>query len=324
MYFGEAVSSAGTGVEVRELPAGCVRLHVARVSLEAAAANARAALYVKTAIMSSAGSMACRLHNAAPAGEDAAVSLSFDKSQFPLKFWCKPEGSTKGACVIHLTGTFEHSSSAEMHNKGDAMLTSLKRKDIDKDPLASTLASIPAPDMTSKKKKNKSDSNHEAPSVIGAASSSSKSQAGISTASNAIMTAPSPSEETNTRGSSPTTKLRSVVLSSKVNLDHWPIKKHMTTNGVAVKKLKKLMIRNNVFIVDHVLGSGPEPKLGAEIGLVYEAILPDGTVFDRTEDPSHPLKFRKGTGQVIRGLDIGLEGLRLGGWREITVPPALG
>ena len=50
----------------------------------------------------------------------------------------------------------------------------------------------------------------------------------------------------------------------------------------------------------------------------------NGKVFDKNLKQSRPLVFRKGTGEVVRGLDLGLQGMRVGGCREIVVPPELG
>ena len=77
-------------------------------------------------------------------------------------------------------------------------------------------------------------------------------------------------------------------------------------------------------VTDYVVGCGPEPAIGSVIRLIYQGFFPDGTEFDSALDENEPLVFRKGLGHVVRGLDIGLEGLRVGGSREIVVPPQYG
>ena len=67
-----------------------------------------------------------------------------------------------------------------------------------------------------------------------------------------------------------------------------------------------------------------EPKLGAVVKLTYEGMFSDGTLFDSSLKRSKPFSFRKGTGSVIKGLDLGLEGLKVGGSRQIVIPPSLG
>ena len=77
-------------------------------------------------------------------------------------------------------------------------------------------------------------------------------------------------------------------------------------------------------ITDYVIGKGIEPKSGAKVKITYDGMYPDGRVFDSNQFRSKPFQFRKGTQQVIRGLDLGLEGLRVGGSREIVIPSELG
>ncbi len=77
-------------------------------------------------------------------------------------------------------------------------------------------------------------------------------------------------------------------------------------------------------IVFNFIIIGIEPKLGKLVKVTYEGILPSGVVFDSNLKTTKPFQFRKGVGQVIRGLDIGLQGMRIGGAREILIPPTLG
>lgn len=72
------------------------------------------------------------------------------------------------------------------------------------------------------------------------------------------------------------------------------------------------------------MGKGTEPKPGSKIKILYQGMTSDGRLFDSKLKRSSPFTFRKGVGEVIRGLDMGLEGLRIGGSREIIIPPSLG
>lgn len=81
---------------------------------------------------------------------------------------------------------------------------------------------------------------------------------------------------------------------------------------------------NGVLVKDYVIGRGKEPKLGAEVKIVYEGMFPDGRIFDSKLKRKKPFVFRKGTGDVVRGLDLGIAGMRVGGSREITIPSELG
>ena len=53
-------------------------------------------------------------------------------------------------------------------------------------------------------------------------------------------------------------------------------------------------------------------------------MFPDGQIFDQHLKTLRPFVFRKGICQVIRGMDLGLQGMRVGGSREIVIPPKLG
>ena len=103
----------------------------------------------------------------------------------------------------------------------------------------------------------------------------------------------------------------------------WKIKPQ-NDEGVLVLEPKSLKKASGVAVTDYIIGKGAEPKLGAKVKITYEGSFPDGTVFDQRITRSKPFSFRMGTAQVIRGLDFGLEGMRIGGSREIVIPPELG
>jgi FKBP-type peptidyl-prolyl cis-trans isomerase FkpA len=60
-------------------------------------------------------------------------------------------------------------------------------------------------------------------------------------------------------------------------------------------------------------------------GWLYEAAAPDhkGTKFDSSVDRNQPFRFQLGAGQVIKGWDQGVEGMKVGGKRRLTIPAAL-
>ena len=56
----------------------------------------------------------------------------------------------------------------------------------------------------------------------------------------------------------------------------------------------------------------------------YTGWLTDGTKFDSSKDRNQPFQFPLGGGRVIRGWDEGVQGMKVGGTRKLTIPPQLG
>ena len=76
---------------------------------------------------------------------------------------------------------------------------------------------------------------------------------------------------------------------------------------------------------DLVVGTGKEAGKNMRIAVHYVGKLdgPDGKEFDNSRKGSTPFIFNLGTGQVIPGWDYGVEGMRAGGIRALTIPPEL-
>ncbi len=74
---------------------------------------------------------------------------------------------------------------------------------------------------------------------------------------------------------------------------------------------------------DLLVGTGALAKIGDTVTLNYTGWLPGGVKFDSTFDRGQPFSFTIGSGQVIKGFDEGLQGLRLNGTRLLVIPPEL-
>ena len=72
------------------------------------------------------------------------------------------------------------------------------------------------------------------------------------------------------------------------------------------------------------VGSGAAARSGSDVLVHYTGWLTNGTKFDSSVDRGEPFGFPLGQGQVISGWDEGVEGMRVGGKRRLTIPPALG
>jgi FKBP-type peptidyl-prolyl cis-trans isomerase len=81
-------------------------------------------------------------------------------------------------------------------------------------------------------------------------------------------------------------------------------------------------------IEDSVEGSGAEAERGNFVSVHYTGWLyTDGVAgakFDSSKDRGEPFKFSLGGGQVIRGWDEGVAGMKVGGTRRLVIPPELG
>lgn len=88
----------------------------------------------------------------------------------------------------------------------------------------------------------------------------------------------------------------------------------------AEQQVKKLM--EQLKMEDVVVGTGVEAKKGDTVSVHYTGTFVDGKVFDSSKGRD-PFEFTLGGGQVIQGWDLGLIGMKVGGTRNLTIPPEL-
>ena len=81
---------------------------------------------------------------------------------------------------------------------------------------------------------------------------------------------------------------------------------------------------NELKITINKEGSGDRAEIGMSVSVHYTGKLEDGTVFDSSVPRGQPFTFTLGAGQVIKGWDLGVEGMTIGEKRNLVIPPHLG
>ena len=80
---------------------------------------------------------------------------------------------------------------------------------------------------------------------------------------------------------------------------------------------------------DTIVGEGAEATAGQNVSVHYTGWLRNddgstGAKFDSSKDRNDPFRFSLGAGQVIKGWDEGVQGMKVGGARRLTIPASLG
>ena len=93
----------------------------------------------------------------------------------------------------------------------------------------------------------------------------------------------------------------------------------------ADKKGKKMITTaSGLKYVDLVEGTGKSPSKGKVVSVHYTGTLDNGRKFDSSVDRNEPFSFVIGVGQVIKGWDEGVMGMKVGGKRQLIIPANLG
>ena len=95
---------------------------------------------------------------------------------------------------------------------------------------------------------------------------------------------------------------------------------------IAVSCSKEKQTMNNGLVIEDIkIGDGQEVEKFNIVTVNYTGLLENGTKFDSSLNPGRsPFRFTVGAGQVIKGWDEGLMGMKVGGKRKLTIPPELG
>ena len=95
------------------------------------------------------------------------------------------------------------------------------------------------------------------------------------------------------------------------------------TYSCAKENITKM--ENGLIIEDIIIGEGEEAKDFNKVIVNYTGKLEDGSIFDSSLKPGRsPFTFTLGSGSVIKGWDLGVKGMKVGGKRKLTIPSELG
>ena len=80
---------------------------------------------------------------------------------------------------------------------------------------------------------------------------------------------------------------------------------------------------SGLYIRDITVGTGAAATGTSTVSVYYEGFLANGGRFDSRLSPSEPISFTNGTGGVIAGWEEGIVGMKVGGTRQLVIPPSL-
>ena len=93
--------------------------------------------------------------------------------------------------------------------------------------------------------------------------------------------------------------------------------------GGPLKRETSTITSSGLSITDLIVGGGAEANAGQKVSVNYRGTLESGKEFDSSYGRG-PFNFPLGAGQVIKGWDEGVEGMKVGGKRRLVIPPELG
>ncbi len=92
--------------------------------------------------------------------------------------------------------------------------------------------------------------------------------------------------------------------------------------GEPIERNSSQVTSSGLMITDLIVGEGAEALPGKKVAVNYRGILENGKEFDSSYGRS-PFEFNLGAGQVIKGWDEGVAGMKIGGKRKLIIPPEL-
>ena len=94
--------------------------------------------------------------------------------------------------------------------------------------------------------------------------------------------------------------------------------------GSMAENTQEVTTPSGLKYVDQVVGTGDAAVAGKTVNVHYTGWLESGKKFDSSVDRGQPFSFPLGAGRVIKGWDEGVQGMKVGGKRKLTIPSDLG
>lgn len=301
VFFGAALVE-GESIEISVPPGYCLKILQANVDLRQLEHD-YAMLFVQTP-MDDAEVILGSFTKRAPCCSFAGIDFSPDDN--PVIF--RAEGG-----VVHMSGNWiidEEGSDGSLDDDDEAGEEEDSEDDGMDSAASESSAEVPELEVVGKKIKISSTDNAVSPAEEKKTGRNKRGRNGQKIDETAL---PAPSIVVATKPTADTSHLRK----------KWNVKPQ-NDEGLLVQEPKAVAKASGVVIVDHVIGKGKEPKLGAKVKITYEGMFPNGKIFDANLKRKKPFLFRLGTGDVVRGMDLGMQGMRVGGSREIMIPSELG
>jgi peptidylprolyl isomerase len=97
----------------------------------------------------------------------------------------------------------------------------------------------------------------------------------------------------------------------------------MSKQGTSLPEVIGKNVSNDpkIQIIEVQQGSGAVSKNGSKVAVNYTGMLEDGTKFDSSYTRGTPIEFTLGAGEVIKGWDVGIAGMKIGGKRRLIINP---
>jgi peptidylprolyl isomerase len=102
-----------------------------------------------------------------------------------------------------------------------------------------------------------------------------------------------------------------------------PIEQTTFASSLGVHLAQSMKLPSGMYYRDITVGTGTTLAAGQAVTVHYVGAFADGDVFDSNQAPAAPFPFTLGTGRVIKGWDQGLVGMKVGGRRQLVIPPEL-